>query len=248
MIEERTKELIHAAMDGELSGAEMAELEERLEESGEARRYQAGMRELDSFLGQLPPEVMPDGMHEKLTRAVTLPDRLAARPQAAGWPGFLRYGFAAAAGLLLAVGIYRFGWEATAPGDLDQMVGTMAPGNVVELDSFSFVSDSVGSSATLERRAGSLVLNVAIDSDEAVEIAIDFSGTALDFEVLAKTDNDLESFEYTSQAIRVRSRGRQKFAVLLHPDGTEPDRDGAISLEYSSDGRLIQQGTLVPRW
>ncbi|MBT8135548.1 MAG: hypothetical protein KJO54_00910 [Gammaproteobacteria bacterium] len=250
MIDERTRELINGALDGELTDAELKEMDQNLAMSAEARRYLAGMSDLDSFLKNLPAEALPDEVHGNILRNVTLPAASAPAPHTsrAGMPVLLRYGFATAAGLLLAVGIYRYMPQAAAPGDLEQMIGTMAPGNAVAIDTFSFESADVGGSASLHLRDDTLVLSITIDSVNPIDIDIDFAGTSLEFEALAKTDNDLESFEYATRAISARSRGRQNFAVVLQRNAATTDKDGAIRLDFTSNGILIHQGTLVPRW
>lgn len=250
MIDERTRELINGALDGELTDAELKEMDQQLATSAEARRYLAGMSDLDSFLKNLPAEALPDEVHGNIVRNVTLPaaSASATHTSPAGLPVFLRYGFAAAAGLLVAVGLYRYAPQLTAPGDLEQMIGTMVPGDAVALDTFTFESADVAGSASLQRRDDALVLGIRIDSVNPIDINIDFAGTSLEFDGLAKTDNELESFEYATQGIRARSRGRQNFAVVLQHNAAATDKDGAIRLDFTSDGMLIHQGTLVPRW
>ncbi|MDH3767670.1 MAG: hypothetical protein OES99_04365, partial [Gammaproteobacteria bacterium] len=100
MIEERTMELINDAMDGELSEAEQAELAGRLAQSEEARNYQTGMNELDVLLQELPNQPMPEELHRNIIHNIKLADRPTMRPlsRIGNWSGFVRYGFAAAAG------------------------------------------------------------------------------------------------------------------------------------------------------
>jgi len=250
MIDDRIKNLINGAMDGELTDAELAEMDQHLAQSDEARRYLAGMADLDAYLKKLPEQAMPDELHTEILRNIELPVQSATVPSnAREWPGLFRYGFAAAAGLLLAVGIYQFGSESIAPGDFDQLVGTMAPGAAVELDSLSIETDELRSTASLERRQETMILNIQLDSAEPIELSVDFEGTSLDFQTtLEEQQSDLQVFEGGTSEVRVISQGQQKFAVFWHRADTASDQEGAITLEYSSDGTLIQQGTLVPRW
>ena len=60
--------------------------------------------------------------------------------------------------------------------------------------------------------------------------------------------SNLQVFEGATSEVRAISQGQQKFAVFWHRADTASDQEGAITLEYSSDGTLIRQGTLVPRW
>ena len=251
MIEQRIKELVNGAIDGELTDAEQAELDEQLMQSEEARRYQGGMMKLDTFLQELPIETFPRELHDEITRNVRLPERsVSSRLSFGDWPAFARYGFPVAAALLLAVGIYQFDADTMAPGNLDQMIGTIAPGNAVELDSYSFRTDGLSSSVDLERRSDTIVLSVELESVQPVELNIDFTSTDLEYDsLLANPQDGLEFFGDLALGIRLRSSGRQNFAVLLRrANDTASRKNEAIRLDYSSDGKVIQQGTLIPRW
>jgi hypothetical protein len=253
MIDERTIELIHGGLDGELSDAENAELEARLGQSDEARHYQAQMRELSVFLDRAPEQEVPGGLREKILGQIELPaeKRGGVEFRFSRIPGFIRYGLAAAAGLLLAIGIYEYRPAGSDSPDLADMVGTVMPrtaaGEVV-LDTYSFEIDRLSSSVSLQESDGGLVLDVQLDSTGPVDIIVDFTSDGLQFDAIAQLQSDLGSIEVADRAIQIKSRGRQHFAVLLHRDDETADGTAAtIRLDFSSEGKLLNSGKLTTK-
>ena len=243
MIDDRTIELINAGIDGELDAADREELERALSESEEARAYQAQMRELESFLDRVPNREPPETLHSDIVRSIELP-----RGRAGGWltgfsrfPGFMRYGLATAAGLLLAVGMYEYRPGTGAVDDLSMVSGTMLPGrNVqdVKLDEARFELESVSSEVSLLRRGDSLVLDVQVDASEPVSLAMEFSGPALQFDAITQMESELDSIEIADHVIRIDARGRQHFAVVLHHDESKPE--ARVLMYWSSATKVLQ--------
>lgn len=254
MINERTIELIHAGLDGELEEAGEAELRKVLEESEEARHYHSELRRLSVFLDKVPDQDMPEGLHARITADISLPARTPINSVLTfgQLPAFLRYGFAAAAGLVLAVAIYEQREELRVPADYSGMVGTMTSsgpeGVRKELDTLSFDVDGASGDVSLERRNGSLVLQVELDAVKPLDFTFDFSDDGLEFEAFAQVASRLESVQYADGVLRGRANGRQqRFAVLLHPAGAEAAGSGSrIDLEFSRQGTAIHTGWLEP--
>lgn len=245
MIDERTIELIHAGIDGELDAAGAAELEQCLADSGEARQYHAQMRDLGAFMSRVPVVEPPEGLHASIVSSIGLP-----RPRAAWrfgqFPGFLRYGLATAAGLLLAIGLYEYRPGMGGSADLSSMVGTIMPGrnpaDGVRLDGFDFSLEGLASEVSLLRRDQQLVLDVRMQSPGPVSVAVAFDGEALQFEALAQSESELQSIEIDEGAIRVEASGAQHFAVLLHVQDAAAMNAGRIDLRWYSEGQVLKQG------
>jgi hypothetical protein len=118
----------------------------------------------------------------------------------------------------------------------------------VTLDAFAFEFDDISSAVTLQRRDGALVLDVLLDSRDPVDIMVDFTSDGLQFDAIAQMQSDLKSIEFADQAIKVEGHGRQHFAVLLHRDGDlAAEHEASIKLRFTSNGRLIKEGSLVTR-
>ena len=258
MTDERTLEMVSAAADGELNASERAELEQLLEISAEAREFQTDLAEMDSLLGKVPAIEPPDSLHLQIVNSVTLPQKKA-DTSLLGWlrpPQFmpvLRYGLAAAAGLLLAASFYESQSLFPSNDDFDDLVGTMAPVRVVAeadiIDTFDFRSDGLESLVQLQRRDNDIYLDIQIDADATLNIAVDMSSTGVRPGALAQLDHSLESIVVEDQTLHLRATGQRRLTVLLRRVDDAPIAEEAkITLEFSSDGRLLEQGSLQASW
>ena len=258
MTDERTLEMISAAFDGKLNASEQAELEQLLENSAEARKFQAELAEMNSILGELPAIEPPDSLHAQIVNCISLPQNKA-NTSFLSWlrpPRFLpvlRYGLAAAAGLLLATSFYESQSLFPSNSDFDDLVGTMAPNRVVAeadiLDTFDFRSDGLESLVQLQRRNNDIYLDIQIDADATLSIAVDMSGTGVRPGALAQLDHSLESIVVEDQTLQLRATGQRRLTVLLRRVDDAPIAEEAkITLEFSSDGRLLEQGSLRASW
>ena len=254
MINVRITELIHSGLDGELAESEQSELDSALESSAEAREYLKGLESFSDLLSQEDVLDLPDGLHKEIVDRVQLPSRKGF--SFTDIPGFVRYGLAAAAGLVLTVGVYES--QQGGPGgaeignDVGSMVGTIMRNDRAEveetLDTLIFDLDQVSSAVRLQRRDGQLVLDVLLDAKDPVEFTVDFTSVGLQFDAIAQTQSELKSIEFADQAIQVKGHGRHHFAVLLHRDSDLADNSQAsIDLRFTSNGELLKEGSLVTR-
>lgn len=251
MINERIEYLVNADFDGELDEKNREELESALAGSEEARILQKDLRLMDQALSELEPEELPDQMHKQIVENIVLPGNPGRGFFFLQFPGFVRYGLTAAAGLLLAVGLYEFRPGSIESGDLDNMVGTIMKDRQVQgvkLDSFSFEIDQFSSTASLLERDDGLVLEVLLDSADPIEITMDFTSDGLMFDAIAQMQSDLKSIEFADQAVQVKSHGRQHFAVMLRrEDATTVSDEASIKLQFSRNGNLVKEGVLLSR-
>ena len=258
MTDQRTLEMISAAADGELSASERAELEQLLENSAEARKFQAELAEMDSLLGDVPAVEPPDSLHLQIVNRVTLPQNKA-DTSFLRWlkpPQFmpvLRYGLAAAVGVLLAASFYESQSLFPSNHDFDDLVGTMAPSRVVAeadiLDTFDFRVDGLEALVQLQRRDNDVFLDIQIDADASLDISVDMSSTGVRPGALAQLDSSLESIVVEDQALQLRATGQRRLTVLLRRvDDTSIAEEAKITLEFSSDGKLLEQGYLQATW
>ena len=159
----------------------------------------------------------------------------------------LRYGVSTAFGALLVIAIYESRPDYGEMTDITELVGTMAPDAEVNqravLDRFSFDRTGVASIARLEQREDAFVLDVRVDTNQVVEVAIDLSASGMDLEALAQSTNNIETIQFADQILRVKGRGQRRFAVLLR-ERSDAAPAAEIELEYSSNGQVVQQGTL----
>jgi anti-sigma factor RsiW len=259
MSDERVLELLSAAADGELNDAEQTELDGLLEASPEAYRFREDLDRIGAILRKVPDRAPPEMLHDRIMRSVSLPAIQSRRPRAMpgfGWfrrttpPVVLRYGMAAAAGLLVAAAFYE-SRGIPDPADLSQLVGSMAPARTAPdvLDTYAFHAPGIASEVTLERRNGLFLLDIRVDSALPVDISVDLASAGVRLQALAQTEDSLESIEIEGQILQMRAHGRRQLTALL--ERTEvAGRQGleTINLEFSSEGMLLQRGSLTPAW
>lgn len=258
MIDDHTTELIQAGVDGELDESGQAELRKVLDESEEARHYHSELSRLADFLDKIPDHDLPDGLHARITQDIPLPSGSPIKSlfSFSAMPGFIRYGFAAAAGLVLAVAIYENREELQDPNDIASMVGTMTRGGPQglrrELDSWSFETGQASGEVSLQRRNGSLVLELQMESASPLDFSIDFSGNGLELDAFANVESALESIQYADSVLHGTGTGAQRFVILLHrADSVEAgvgqaDKGPRIGLEFIQQGEAIHSGWLEP--
>ncbi len=260
---EQVQELVNAAADGELTPERQAEYEQLLAQVPEVRELQAGLERMAAVLRDLPPPNLPESLHQEIMARVPVKrsgGRVANRAQPDRSPAVVPYMLAAAAGLVVAVVFYEgrsAAFNASYSTDTSELVGTMAPGRnraeATVLDSWSFDEKGLESRVRLERRDDRYLVEVEIDAVEPVEVTIDLSASGLALNALVQREGPVDSFEYGGQKLRIAARaateGRHRITAHLHRTGESGlAGEPKIDLDYSSRGKLLQQGSLIPVW
>lgn len=247
--------LVSAAADGALEPDEREELEKRLPGSAEARQFEAELLRLDELLGSVPPVEPPPDLRQKIFDRIDVQTAPPRRP-IFGWLELVfgvpavRYGIAASAGLLFAVALYESNGNAVSDVDVSQMVGTMAkdrPGQRNEvIDSFSIRDIKVASTATFRRNDEALLLDIQIDAEEPLEVTADLTESGLSMHAIAQFDAPADLIKFSGETLVVRGVGSQSLTVLLRSRDAATNAENAkIGLEFSSNGELLQRGSLA---
>ncbi len=248
-------ELISAAIDGELDVDEQVELDLLLESSEEAREFKAELEQLDSLLKDVPDLAPPESLHAHImanarpqrvqSKRSTL-DRLRPLIPGAG----LRYAMAVAAGALLAVVFINTQPMLPDTSDFADLVGTMAPdiasadANII--DSFAVREEGLESLVQLRLSGSVLFLDILVDTAERLDISVDLGGAGLWPDALAQIDGHFESIAIAGQALQIEALGKQRMTILLRRvDDAAFAGEATITLEFSSEGRLLQRGALT---
>ena len=238
MTDESNLELISAAVDDELNVGEQIELDLLLENSAEARELQSELQELDSLLNNVPAIEPPSSLHAQIMAQVEQkPTRT--KPSAVSWwrdlmPGAgLRYALATGAGALIALIV--IGGVPPVPSTIDyaDLVGTMSPGTELGstdvLDSFSFREEGLESLIQLRLSGGIAFLDIQANTEKPLDISVD-PGDA-------------------GQVVQVQALGQQRLTILLHREADAvASGEARITLEISSEGKLLDQGELKASW
>jgi hypothetical protein len=238
MTDERILELVSAGVDGELNGDEQIELNSLLESSAEARELQSELEELDSLLSNVPDIEPPSSLHAQIMARVEQQSTKTKSSAVSWWrdlmPGAgLRYALATGAGALIALIVV--GGVPSVPNTVDysDLVGTMSPGTDLGsteiLDSFSFRQEGLESRIQLRLSRGIAFLDILANTEQPLDISVD-PGDA-------------------GQAVQVQALGQQRLTILLHrEDDAVRNGEARITLEISSEGKLLEQGELKASW
>jgi hypothetical protein len=253
MTEQREQELISASIDGEINNDERIELDRLLEASTEARDLKSNLEQLDALLKDLPDLEPPVSLHASIM-AQTAPNSAERQSSLTSWlhelvPGAgLRYIFATGAGAIIALLVV--GGQPLEPGPFDysELVGTMSPEASQDgaeiLDSYVFGKGGAAGQMQLRRIGDALFLD--INTSQPVEIAADFGGAGLWPDLVAQVDGRSESIAIAGQAMQIQTSGEQQLTILLRRvDAAATAGEAEISLEISSDGRVLDSGVLT---
>lgn len=258
MTEQREQELVSASIDRELNADERIELDSLLESSSEARELKTELEQLDSLLNELPDLDPPPSLQASImAQSESRPAEGPTSPFS--WlrdlvPGSgLRYVLATGAGALIALIV--IGGQPLDPGQFDysQLVGTASPdaarqsGDV--LDSYAFSTGAIAGQMQLRRVGNVLFLDIESDTEQPLDIAADFGAAGLSPDVVAQVDGRAESIAIAGQAMRVQTSGKQRLTILLRRvNDAKTAGEAEISLEVSSEGRVLDTGELTASW
>jgi len=258
MTEQREQELVSASIDGELNGDERIELDSLLESSSEARELKTELEQLDSLLNELPDLDPPPSLQASIM-AKSAPRPTESSTSALGWlrdlvPGSgLRYVLATGAGALIALIV--IGGQPLDPGPFDysQMVGTMSPGAAQNsgdvIDSYAFSAGAIAGQMQLRRVGDAMFLDIEADTEQPMDIAADFGNAGLSPDLVAQVDGRAESIAIAGQAMQVQTSGKQRLTILLRRvNDARTAGEAEISLEISSEGRVLDTGVLKASW
>ena len=251
----REMELISAGIDGELDMEERAELDLLLETSAEASELKAEFEQLDSLLNEVPDLEPPDSLQADIVARIKLKpapgedsflDWLRTAVPGAG----LRYALAAATGALVVAVFFGNQSMFTASIDLADLVGTMAPdvatANEKIIDSYEVRVNGFESLVQLRRLDSALLLDIHSETDVPVDIAVDVGGAGLWPDALAQIEGRTESILIAGQVLQIEVLGTQRMTILLRRvDGAALAGEANITLEFSSEGNLLQRGSLT---
>lgn len=253
MSHSRLDELLSAELDHELSAAEQQELQRLLDTSDEAVAARRDYKKLDQLLRDMPEQLIPASLHQRIASSVRLPQA----PQASknSWFADLwispvaRFSFAAAAGILFSLAIFNAAGPDVAKAPATDMFGSMIPHRSgqagVILDQLQMSGTGFAAGATLLRRDQQLVLDIRLDAERQVDITVDFENSGLRFAAVTNSRKSSDTVRFAAPVLQLRGAGQTDFQILLDRDDTAMAAESAkIQLEISSDGFDGERGTL----
>ena len=263
MINDKHRDLINAAIDGELDDAGRTELDILLKESDEARKLHKDLQSIGQMLDEMPDVAPPPGLRQSLINQISLPaspakDRGDARARFQLLPfasryALARYAVAFIAGFMVTVIGYEYAANGVPGNEIADLVGTMVSSHDVPATTAKNIEtlelEALTGAVTLHRSNGLYILEFDLDSSGEVELTMDLVGNHLIFDGFAQLDSDLQSVQVVHGVLRVTHEGQSRFAVLLRPvaDATE-DAPGNVAISFYAGGRQVHESVLeTPR-
>ncbi|KPK53332.1 MAG: hypothetical protein PVI25_10235 [Gammaproteobacteria bacterium] len=247
MNEDRSIELIHGELDGELSAPEQEELAARMQSDPGLKSLMDDMRKLSGVLDRVPQADPPPGLRSRIMAAVRPRKRRgileALLPD---WPApvTLRYAGAAAFGAAVAAVALQLGTtDFSGPADVRGLVGTIASyetpaaaQNIISLD-----TGGITGSIETHRQNGLLVMDFDLAAEQPLQIVADYSHSGLDFGGFAQLDGSAASLDATNGQITFAQGRDHRYAVFF--EAAEVG-DGTIELRFLTDQKLVRKETV----
>ncbi len=247
MNDDRSIELIHGELDGELSASEREELVARLQSDPALKSLMDNMRKLAGILDSVPQADPPPGLRSRIVESVRPRKRrgfLAALLPDWPAPVTLRYAGAAAFGAAVAAVALQLGTsDISGPADVRGLVGTIASyetpavaQNIISLD-----TDGISGSIETHRQNDLVVMDFDLAADQPLQIVADYSRSGLDFGGFAQLDGTAASLDANKERITFAPGRDHRYAVFF---GAAEVAAGTIELRFLTDEKLVRQETV----
>ncbi len=247
-IDSRYKNLIQAAIDGELSREERAELDAFLAESEEGRalysEFEALGQSLDA-IGELEPPEHLQHIIENAVPARPAPRKRRGRLAPLFSGPVLGYAGTFVAGAVLSLALVSSNQIATtAFNDVTGLVGTIADlDNVGGNHGFIAIDEKVlAGTITLRSSGPLLILDFDLSAREPVDIVARYSDQTIWFNGFAQLESNGTSVAAEVGTVRLRMDGKRRYAVFLNNPGNRP---ATIGLTFLARGDVVHEADLV---
>jgi hypothetical protein len=245
-IEQKYKDLINAAIDGEIGAAEKAELDAFLTESTAGRALYEELSSLCGTLDTLDMEEPP--VHLRHAIMSTIP----ANQQPAEKPGFLqslfatpalRYAATFAAGVLVALTIIDSSQMSNnAFDDVAGLVGTVAePIDATLASSIDVQELDVAGTVSLRSSGSIMILDFDLVSKDHIEIEADYKDPSIWFNGFAQLESDDTTVAAANGRVRLGMKGKRRYAVFLH---NQRGHATSVNLRFLADGEVVHEANL----
>lgn len=246
-IEQKFTDLINADLDGEISDAEKAELQQFLDENAAGRALHDELSSLCGTLDEVEQEDPPPYLRHIIMNSV--PKTQATSES----PGFLKVLFATpalkyamtfAAGVFLTLSIVNSSQISDqALDNVTGLVGTVAePVNAAIADSIVLREVDIAGTVSLRSTGSLLILDFDLVSTDQIEIQADYTDSTIWFNGFAQLAS--KGTTVSAEAGRVRlgmDEGKRRYAVYLQ---NESGRNTTVSLSFLADGEVVHQANL----
>ncbi len=246
-IEQKYFELIQAAIDGEIDGADKEELDAFLAGSAEGREVYGELMALCQSLDGMPQIDPPPHLRHSLMNMA--PTKSAPRAQ----PGLLQRLFAGpvmgyvgvfAAGVVLTLSLVDSDQISQgAFDDVTGLVGTISDAQFVvpEHTSISVERSEVAGTVTLRSTGPILIVDFELSAREPIEILAVYADKSIWFNGFAQLESEGTSVAAEEGSVRLRMDGNRRYALYLNNPGERP---ATINLQFMAGEQLIHEAQL----
>lgn len=238
-MDERTLELIHGDIDGEIGPDERRELEGLLAASPEAQREREKLHGLKSVLGSLEHAEPPAGLRDSIIAAAHRPSSPVriAPARRGGW-GVVAALAATVAGVALFLG------HSTALPEFDPSTlgGTLArPSAGSAVPSFRLDGQVVSGAIMLHNSNNGLALEVDLVAERPVEVVAGAAGVRLELAGFVRMAGMPARMATVDGQLRLLHKGSQHYALVLTNKGAVASE---IDVSVYDGENLIGEGRL----
>jgi hypothetical protein len=255
-IDPKYVDLINAEIDGEISAADLARLEEYLARNADARVLRDDLSNLCAELDSVDFVEPPAHLKHVVIDTITRQDASRPASREGEWPvtfstlfgaSVARYAMAFAAGAILT---YTFissdQISRQAFDDVTGLVGTISePDFSADLSNqhrIDLTLTEIAGSVNLNRAGSILILDFDLASQDPIEIVADYEDRDIWFNGFAQLESDGTSIAAQTGQVTVRMEGQRRYAVYLY---NASQSAATISLRFYSGGALIHEDELV---
>lgn len=250
-IDDKTRALINAEIDGSNSAEDSALLDRLLADDPEARKYRDELAALCGELDDLDSEAAPSSLQTSVLAGIQGREKPATQPawQQAflDWLGMpaLRYAVSFGAGVILTFTLVSSGQiSERAFDDVTGLVGTISGVERTDaqaIDRFQVSLNELSGTVNLSRAGRIAIVDFDLSSRLPIEIVAEFNNRNIWFNGFAQLESTGTSVAAESGRFTVRMQGQRRYAVYLYSDG----RDRAtLTLRFYASGQLLHEGQL----
>ena len=240
MVDERTLELIHAELDGELDADDRTDLLRRLEADPDARALREQLGRIAGALGCMAPVSQPVELHQQLLQVTRRSARVISFRERRAQ--IVRYGLAMAAGMAFAViglSLTESGRPTFDPHELAGTMGRQAARPAGAVATQRVAAAELNGSIALSPAADRWLLLFDLDSGQPVTVRVTYDAAAFRLNGHAQADSGVSSFSATPGRVGFVNQGAQRLVLFL-----EPGTGGPVRVRFEGAGKLLEEAVL----
>lgn len=247
MIDERIERILQDEIDGTASPEERREIEALVARDPEVRAYREGLHRLARGIEDLPVVPAPAELKPRILSTMAPAPRVA---PAAG-PGFLDtisawFGIRTLAPFAVGVACAAVGFAllgTPSPNDpVAGMSGTMGVPGIPAVEPL-IAEPGLTAIATVERKASTVRLELALEADSPVEVTCDFDAAVLEPQGVQRFGAPMRALAVDNGRVRLDQSGESRVVLAWNAKEAAPT---SLRLDFRSGERTWQRTVEIP--